>query len=104
MEGKALLRTTQSCHASLGAGGAPGQGQSRGTAGETLAFGHGLGWVWAGLVTAAEGWQDGLLSPGGCERVPEHQVAVLPRGHSAPAEGWGAGSVLSAPTPPPPLL
>lgn len=41
---------------------------------------------------------------GWCERVPERQVAVLPRGHSAPAEGRGSGNVLRGQTPPPPPL
>lgn len=63
MEGKALLRTTQSCYTSLGASGAPGQGQSRGTAGDPAAFGKASDGCGYGPVVAASACQAGLLWP-----------------------------------------
>ncbi|XP_053807426.1 uncharacterized protein LOC128792757 [Vidua chalybeata] len=89
MEGKALLRTTQSCHISLEASGAPGKvQQEKPLPLETASAGCGHR-----PVPPQMGGRTGCC---GCERVAERQVAVLPRGHSAPAEGWGAGSVTPA--------
>lgn len=115
-EGKVLLRTGQSSYTSLRAGGVPGQGQSRGTAGDAPAFGNGRCRPQTGGGTGSVALR--------CERVPEHQVAVLGRAgqrcrgdtarlrrdggmegqRDGGMEGRGAGSAQTPPPLPLPAL